>query len=433
MDPLALVRLAEDLRSGAAEPRAVLAALDERVRTVEPLIESLLPEPGREKRLSLEYERLLLEYPSAKNRPALFAVPFGVKDIFRVQGVPTRAGSRLPAELFAGEEASAVTRLRVAGAVVYGKTVTTEFAVFHPGPTRNPHDLSRTPGGSSSGSAAAVAAGLLPFALGTQTIGSIIRPAAFCGVVGVKPSRGRVPADGVVPCSPSLDTVGYFAGDVAGATRVAEALYPYWDPTNLPAAESPLLAIPDGPYLEQASTVGRLAFQQQITRLNDAGYEVRRIGTLADIDVINQRHRALMLGEMARVHAAWFAQYGSLYAPATADLIRFGENVSNEEMERARAGRERLQEDLHAIMDREGIDLWISPSAAGPAPEGIDATGDPAMNLPWTHAGLPTVSLPAGTVEGLPVGLQVSGRFGGDEALLQWAEGLSRALKVPGL
>lgn len=424
--PLPLASLAASLRSGERDLLGFVARLCDRIDTVDPLIHSLVGERGRRERVHREAAALLERYPRPEERPALFGIPVGVKDIIRVEALPTRAGSRLPAALFAGSEASAVEQLRAAGALIAGKTVTAEFAVFEPGPTRNPYALDRTPGGSSSGSAAAVAAGLAALALGTQTIGSIIRPAAYCGVVGVKPSAGRMPGDGIVPCSPSLDQPGFLTQDVAGAALAASVLCACWMPDG--GATQPVLGIPDGPYLAQASPAGLAAFEAQVAALRHAGYRVLRIPLFPDIEWINARHRALMFGEMAEVHAAWFAEYEDLYAERTADLIRFGQEQTPEEIDEGRRGRAALQETIEAALWRHGIDLLLSPSATGPAPEGIGSTGDPIMNLPWTHAGLPVVSLPAGTVAGLPVGLQFAAAHGRDEALLQWAGELERYL-----
>src|SRR3970040_1828025 len=195
--------------------------VEERFAEREAEVRAFVPEESRFERLRREAKALLSRFPDSGERPPMFGVLIGVKDIFRVGGFPTRAGSRLPAEVFEGPEAEPVKKLKAAGTLVLGKTVTTEFAYFAPGPTRNPHNLAHTPGGSSSGSAAAVAAGLAPLARGPQTIGSIVRPAAFCGVVGFKPSFGRISTEGVIPLSPSLDHVGFFTQDVAGAQQGA--------------------------------------------------------------------------------------------------------------------------------------------------------------------------------------------------------------------
>src|SRR5579859_1387464 len=385
------------LRSGQ---RDLLDYVEEVCRLIdedEPSLHALLPEPDRRSRLLQEAIALQRRYPTAESRPPLYGVLLGVKDIFVVDGFPTRAGSQLPAELFAGTEAGCVTKLRAAGALILGKTVTTEFAYFEPGPTCNPHDVRHTPGGSSSGSAAATAVGYCPLALGTQTIGSVIRPAAFCGVVGFKSSYGRIASDGLIACAPSLDTVGFFAQDSTGVAPVAAILCNDWrDNWHLKTMQRmPVLAIPHENYLSQASAEGRAAFEGHVTQLERAGYVVKQVAALPDIAAITLRHEQMLAAEMSRVHARWFSHYESLYRARTAELIRRGQGISGEVLEAARAGREQLRGELEGLMAQHEIDLWLSPAALGPAPAGLAATGSPAMNLPWTHAGLPAIGLPA--------------------------------------
>ena len=415
----------------------------------EPEVLALLPEEGRFDRLRREWDALNRRYPDPATRPPLFGALVGVKDIFNVDGFPTRAGSDLPAELFTGPEAACVTALKSAGALVLGKTVTTQFAYFAPGPTRHPLSVTlgelRTPGGSSSGSAAAVAAGFCSSALGTQTIGSIIRPAAFCGVVGYKPTFGRVPIDGVLPLSPSADTAGWFGGTVEDVRTVAATVVPGWRPVEeekggkgeggkgstpallhpfspaplLPLSPAVVLGIPDGPYLERASAEGLAHFWQTVRRLEAAGIEIRRVPAMAGYDDIHRRHNDLVAYEAAQTHARWFEAFREQYHPKTAELIERGRAISEAGYRRALDGRAQLRDELHRLMDAHGLDLWIAPAAVGAALPGLESTGDPVMALPWTHAGLPAVSLPAGTgAGGWPMGLQVVGRFGEDEALL---------------
>lgn len=422
-----LADTAAALRSGALDlldhTRATLARLE----ALEPRLRAFMPEPNRRARVMRAAELLQQRWPQPATRPPLFGVPLGVKDIFRVDGLPTRAGSRLPASLFDGPQADCVSRLQATGALILGKTVTTEFACFEPGPTRNPHNLAHTPGGSSSGSAAAVAAGICPVALGTQTIGSLMRPAAFCGVVGYKPGYGRINTAGVIPVSRSLDHVGLFAQDVAGLRMVAALLCQDWRERS--ARRRPRLALADGPWLNRLDAGSRAALEAQLARLHAAGYTLQRVAVFDDFDRMEHLHRALMAHEMAQEHRAWFAEYEPLYRPGTAELIRAGQQVSATTAQEARAGRQQTRQVLQERMEAAGIDLWLSPAATGPAPAGISATGDPVMNLPWTHAGLPTLSLPAGrTAQGLPLGLQVSSRHGEDELLLAWAEDLAQAL-----
>lgn len=374
-----------------------------RIEAADRAIHSLMPEPGRAGRVAHQ----LSEAP----RGPLHGVLVGVKDIFHVRGLPTTAGSTLAVDEFVGPESSAVWLLRQAGAVVLGKTVSTEFALSEPGPTRNPRNLAHTPGGSSSGSAAAVAAGHCPIALGSQTVGSTIRPAAYCGVVGFKPSFGRIPIDGVIPVSESFDTIGILATNVSWAERATVVLCRNW---NLATPDrAPVLGIPDGPYLAQATA-------EALGVLD--GLEARRVPMLDDIAALNAEHWRLVKFEMARNHASWFSRYSERYRPRTAAAIREGQTVSDEEATDARANGTHLRARIHAAMDAAGVDLLVCPSASGPAPEGLDSTGDPAMQLPWSYAGMPVLSLPWGVAaNGLPLGLQVVARFNDDERLLAWA------------
>ncbi len=418
--PLATV--IDDLRRGRMGVSEYFDAIRSRVNIAEPKVESLVPEENRWNRVEAAISELETQGTDPPIRPPLYGIPVGVKDIFHVDGLPTRAGSGVPPETLAGEESTAVRSLREAGGIVLGKTVTAEFAYFDPGPTRNPHDPTHTPGGSSSGSAAAVAAGLCPFALGTQTIGSVTRPAAFCGVIGVKPSFGRIPTDGVIPCTPSVDQVGFFTQDIAGTFIGAALLCKDWRP--LPSrCDCPILGIPEGPYLQQANDLGINAFEKHVSWLKRAGYKIKRIDAFENIDEINARHERLVAAEFALTHQEWYENHPEGYADTSVELLRKGREVSTDDVTAARRGCSRLRAALHNKMHDTGVDLWISPSAPGPAPKGIGTTGDPIMNLPWTHAGVPTISLPTGTTDdGLPLGLQCAASFGNDENLLMWAQ-----------
>lgn len=379
---------------------------------------AFVPEDGRFARLRREARAFMEQHPDPGSRPPLGGLPIGVKDIFHVDGFVTRAGSRLPEELLQGPEAESVTMLRRAGALIMGKTVTTEFAYFGPGPTRNPHHPGHTPGGSSSGSAAAVGAGLCSFALGTQTIGSIIRPAAFCGVVGFKPSYGRISTEGVIPLSPSLDHVGTFTSNVADAAVMAATLCRDWRDRPPPDAK-PVLGIPIGPYLKSAAPDGLARFRDDCDHLALAGYEIKPVEALPDFKEVRRHHLTLMAAEVARVHARWFAEYESRYHPKTAGLIREGLRYADDDIRAAHAYRVKVSEQLAGLMDDNDLDLWISPPATGAAPAGLDSTGDPVMNLPWTLAGMPALALPTGANEaGLPMGLQLTGRRQEDKQLL---------------
>jgi Asp-tRNA(Asn)/Glu-tRNA(Gln) amidotransferase A subunit family amidase len=425
---LPLAPTATELRSGQRDLLAFVNEICDRIDEMEPQIQALLPEPKRRARLLAEAASLQRRYPDPAQRPPLYGVLLGVKDIFRVDGFSTRAGSQLPSSLFIGPQASCVTRLQEAGAIVLAKTVTTEFASDEPGPTRNPHNLAQTPGGSSSGSAAAVAAGFCQLALGTQTVGSVIRPAAFCGIIGFKSTYGRISADGLIPYSVSADTIGVMTQDVAGIALVASLLCHDWHAATTSA--KPVLAIPDGPYLAQASQEALIAFEQQISLLHKAGYTIKRMAVLDDIQTINTTHQQLTTAEMAQVHQRWLVDHEQLYRPRTIERIHAGQKVSHEQSTQARSSRSQLRIRLETLMKREGIDLWICPAATGPAPEGITSTGSTLMNLPWTHAGMPAITLPAGqATNGLPLGLQVIAPAMADERLLVWAEPIARSFQ----
>lgn len=410
---------------------AMIDSLCARLAEVEPMVKAYVPLADRCARLRSQAAAIARRWPDPAGRPPLYGMTVGVKDIYHVDGFVTRAGSLVPPDLFAGPQAAVVTALQEAGAIMVGKTVTAEFAHAEPGQTRNPHHLGHTPGGSSSGSAAAVASGTAMLAIGSQTIGSVIRPAAYCGIVGLKPTYGRIAADGVVFYSRSVDHVGLFAQDVATLQAVAPICYLAWrpSPTQPASLARPVIGIPAGPYLEQAEPAALLALEQQAAALAAAGYTVRRVPALADIEAINRRHGLLIRAELACEHRPWFAAQEHLYRPRTAQAIREGRMVDPTDTEAARAGRATLRHELERQMVAAGIDLWASPAATGPAPAGIHSTGNSIMNLPWTHAGLPTITVPAGLAQDdLPLGLQLTAAADADEALLGWAAGIETIL-----
>ncbi len=424
------VSLAEDvraLRCGDRSLEQLLERIETRFNETESAIEAFLPESDRFLRLRRDATALDPQYPEPGQRPPLYGALLGVKDIFHVNGFTTRAGTEVPVVLFAGEEAGIVARFKRAGALILGKTVSTEFAYFEPGPTRNPHNLAHTPGGSSSGSAAAVASGLVHFALGTQTVGSVIRPAAYCGIVGFKPSYKRVDSSGLVTFSLSADHVGFFTQSVDDMQRVAAVAIDDWN-QNMVATGKPVLAVPDGAYLKQCSALN--AFEAELEKLVSAGYHIKRVNVLQDIAEIDSFHQDMIAAELAAQHQEWFAWHASLYRPRTAELIRYGQTIATERLQEARQHRLRFRQLLHDVMSAHKIDAWICPAAPDVAPSGISATGDPKMNMPWTHSGLPAATVPAGTGNyDLPLGLQLVSKFHDDESLLHWAGGIEACFR----
>lgn len=421
--------LIEELRAGELPLPNFLAQVEARFIQQEPSVLALLPDEKRFDRLYEEAEALALSYPDLIKRPLMFGALLGVKDIFHVEGFATQAGSRLPSEVLQGAEAESVSRLLDAGALFFGKTVTTEFAYFSPGPTRNPHNPEHTPGGSSSGSAVAVATGFCHIALGTQTIGSIIRPASFCGIVGVKPTYDRISRAGVIPLSPSLDHVGFFVPDVVSAVNAARVLYTDWDEPTQPL-KKPRLGIPEGTYLQSVSEESLAHFERVYKLLEDAGYELQRIQALPDFEEIRARNDVILSAEAAAVHADWFREHEGLYSTKFTALIQRGQSIPNSQLQNALVAREDFRAELRRTFLDHNIDIWITPSTISPAPKGLDSTGDPVMNLPWTQAGLPAINLPAGkSQDGLPLGLQIVGNWYKDESLLFWAKDLEKALR----
>lgn len=422
-----LVATVNALRGGELDLHQQIDAICDRIDSVDGAVQSLLPEADRRVRLHAEAGALLARFTDPAARPPLFGAMVGVKDIFHVEGFVTRAGTAVPPETFAGREATVVTLLREAGALILGKTVTTEFAYFEPGPTRNPHNPAHTPGGSSSGSAAAVAAGLCQLAIGTQTIGSVIRPAAFCGIVGYKPTFDRIPTPGMVYFSRTIDHTGLFTQDLAGMYLAASILCSDWQPAHI--ERPPVLGIPAGPYLAQTEPAAMTHFEQQVVHLETAGYTVRRIPMFADIQALNSLHRRMVFAEFAREQTDRYAEHAHLFRPRTVEIIELGKTVGDAELDELRGNCAHLRADVHAKMDAAAIDLWICPPAPGPAPAGIHATGNPNLNLPWTHTGQPALTLPAGAAaNGLPLGVQIVARAGADEQLFAWAMGMRTSL-----
>ena len=431
------VQLAHEFRSGNLPVTNYVSQIESFFEKREPAVLAFTPEENRFERLRREAAALVSNFPDPARRPPLFGMLTGVKDIIHVNGFITQAGSRLPSRELQGNEAESVTRLRNAGALIMGKTVTTEFAYFLPGPTRNPYNPEHTPGGSSSGSAAAVGAGLCPLALGTQTIGSLLRPAAFCGVVGFKPTYERVSRDGIIDLSTSFDHIGFFTPDAGTAKKVASVVIGRSAWRLETDDRKPVLGIPEGAYLNCASDYALTCFNAICDSLAEAGYELRRVRVMDNYEEVRARHDVIMSADAARVHEKWFEKYETLYSSKLTELIRRGQpalrkargGVSSPQLQIAFEARDKFRAEIMQIMSDSRIDLWVAPPAHGPAPRGLDNTGDPVMNLPWTQIGFPAINLPAGkNQEGLPMGFQVIGKWNMDEELLAWAEDLEKVV-----
>jgi aspartyl-tRNA(Asn)/glutamyl-tRNA(Gln) amidotransferase subunit A len=365
-------------------------------------------------------------------RGPLHGVPIGIKDIVDVEGMPTRAGSDLSDPTAAGADAPVVARLRAAGAIILGKTVTTAFAGFDPAATRNPWNLSCTPGGSSSGSAAAVASGMCLAALGSQTGGSLTRPAAYCGVASCKPTFGRVSTAGMVPVSAHLDHVGAIARCVADLTYVLEAMTADGDVvvpfiTALRRDKPPRLGVLEDYFMTGADAVVARATRETIRRLQLAGAHISIPPLPAGFAQLHAMHRRIMAVDAATVHRDRFAKHRSRYGEHLAAMLDEGLATSTAAYQAALSHQRRFRAAAAAAL--ENLDALLTPATPTAAPARLDSTGDPRFNVPWTYSGLPTVSFPSGlTSAPLPVAVQLIGRPNEEPSLLAAAAWCERRL-----
>ena len=399
----------------------------ERVATEDTNIHSFLAEADRRKRVLGEAQHLLKLYPDPQVRPPLFGIPVGVKDLFSVDGLPTQAGSKLPFQAFTAPQAHLVTKLKQLGAIVLGKTVSTEFAYFSPGPTRNPVNLKYSPGGSSSGSAAAVAQGLCPLALGTQTIASINRPAAYCGIWGFKPSWGKTSTIGVFPFSQSVDQVGFFTSQLEDVAYIAQLLGETIQPE--PKTLKLRILVPQGTYLKQADQEYQDYFSTILTHLDKGSYEIVEFELFENIEQLNYLHNRLIAAEFARNHHKLYAKYQDLYSLASRDLYEYGSTIKDHELKHLQTLPKLLRDRIHAALIENKANLILTPGATSCAPLGLESTGSPLMSLPFTHAGLPTISLPYGqNSKYLPLSLQLIASFSDDGFLINATKKVYQAL-----
>jgi Asp-tRNA(Asn)/Glu-tRNA(Gln) amidotransferase A subunit family amidase len=436
MDPseLSAGEAARRLHEGSLDAEELTRACLDRIEALEPTVQAwahIDPDYALEQARAADERRV-----SGAPIGPLHGLPVGVKDIFDTRDMPTECGTTLMSARQPNRDARAVSALREAGAIIMGKTVTTELAMYAPGKTTNPHDPAHTPGGSSSGSSAAVACNMVPLAIGSQTNGSVIRPASFCGVYGFKPSFGAISRSGVLALSRALDTVGVFARTVPDLALAAEPLFGFdeRDPdTHLRARQhlaaiaaqepplEPVFAFVKSPVWEQADDDTRQGFAELVDALGEQCDEVE-LPELFDEAV--GWHRTIMCADLAKNLGRLYEDGGNELSDVLRGMIEEGQRCLAVDYNRAVDMIEVLNAGFAQIFDR--YDAILTPAARGEAPSGLDATGDPIFCSLWTFMGLPAVSLPLlqGSTD-LPIGVQMIGQRNGDARLLRNARWLS--------
>ena len=415
------------LASGAIKALELVEASIARIEAREPEVKAWAwfdPDFARHQARALDAHR-----QAGRAIGPLHGLPVALKDVIDTAKIPTENGCSLDEGRVPIMDAAVVTRLKAAGAIIMGKTVTTELAFLQAGATRNPHNPAHTPGGSSSGSAAAVADGMVPLAVGTQTGGSVVRPASFCGVTGFKPSFGTIPRTGVLMQSPTLDTMGVFARTPADAAMFAQVLFGHdagdraTSPEPAPRLHEiatskppikPLFAFVKPPGWEDADPQLHAAFEELCDALGDQVFEVALPDAFAEAAAIRER---INFAEMARYYYRYAKQMDAL-GPRTQEALTKGDAIYARDYLAALDWPTVLNAGLEEIFER--CDAVLCPAATGPAPEGLDFTGDAIFNGLWTLTGVPAVTVPAFTCEnGLPMGVQMVAARGNDARLIR--------------
>ncbi len=351
-------------------------------------------------------------------RGKLSEIPFGVKDIIETRGLATEYDSPIYKGRIGTADAAIVREMRKRGAILLGKTHTAAFAYLAPPPTRNPRDLEHTPGGSSSGSAAAVAAGMVPFAIGEQTRGSVLRPASFCGVTGFKPTFDLLPMEGVLPLSKSLDTLGFF-------THTPTDMMALWESLGNPVAGPEDFALGTPEPMPKVDPVMVTAFQNALSRLRCGGASLRSVDISGMLAKLSEASITVMFYEGARFHQQRYNEYGDRLAEL-AELVREGLKIPVERYDETKRYIDACKARFTELF--KVTPVILTPAAVGHAPLGLASTGDPRMNAPWTTLGTPAISIPMPVPAGLPLGLQLTADHGQDAKVISTAVRLQRML-----
>jgi len=435
---LGLAESARHIRAGTLSPVDLVEALLAWIDALEPQVQAwvTLDRAGAMD----SARRCTAEVQRGQTRGPLHGIPVGIKDIFFTAGMRTTCGSQIFADYVPDHDATAVARLKAAGAIILGKTHTTEFATLDPAPTHNPWHLEHTPGGSSSGSGAAVGACMVAGALGSQTAGSVLRPAAYCGTVGLKPTFGRISRYGVFPVSWRLDHIGVLTRTVEDAALLLQVLAGH-DPHDISSATVPVpdylaeletcgaprLGIMRDFFFERAAPEVRQRMEEVLARLCQAGAQLCDIPQPESFAVGYAAHRIIMRVEAAAVHEDLFKQHRDKYRPHIRSFIESGMLIPSVQYVRAQRLRRRLQREIKPYLAQ--VDAVLTPTTPTPAPHGLQATGDPVFQTPWTFLGIPALTLPCGIAEnGLPLGLQLASAPFTEARLLAVARWCERTL-----
>lgn len=425
-DPGRVSALATDIAEQRLSPVALVERCLDRIAAADPQVECWR-ELDAERALATAHERER-EATRGGVRGKLHGVPVAIKDIIDVAGLPTRANSRSRATVApASSDAEIVLSLKTAGAIVLGKVHTTEFAYFDPSPARNPHNIRHTPGGSSSGSAAAVAAGMVPIAVGTQTVASLNRPAAYCGIAAFKPSTRSLSTYGITPLGPSYDTPGVFAWSVADAVAAYQAIAPAFLAGERPStAAKPAVCIPDDAHISDAIPEMKGALARVADAVANAGHAVERTASPISFERLFSLQRSTMAYEAGRALRYLLEAPAGSVGERLTGLIGEGLAIAASRYLDERDAIDRMREALFGGLK---ADVFLWPAIPASAPEGLSWTGDPKYISPWTALGGPIVSLPTGlAANGLPLGCLLASRPGSDMAMCGWASQLAQAV-----
>lgn len=432
---LTLCEAMRKIHANELSPSDLLESLLKRIEELEPKLAAwTIIDRDKAKEAA---EECADEASEGRFRGPLHGIPVGIKDIYCTAGLKTTAGSKILADFVPKHDATVVARLKKAGAIILGKTETTEFAAFDPAPTRNPWNIEHTPGGSSSGSAAAVSSGMIPAALGSQTGGSTIRPASYCGIVGFKPTYGRVSRYGVIPVSWSLDHVGTFTRTVEDAALLLEVLSGY-DPMDaassiLPVSSyraaldeisPPRLGLVKEFFYDMASEEVKRNLVEVVGQLSNAGAKVLEAKLPESFGAAHAAQRVVMIAEAAAYHEETFRTQMMDYRPKMRGMIASGLLIPTSVYLKAQRIRTQFIREVYETLPK--FSCLLMPSTPSQAPKGLESTGDPNFNTPWSFCGFPAITIRSGlSRDRMPLGIQLVGRPFDEETLLkaaQWCE-----------